>query len=113
MSHGPGPQRRFSRVPAECPVLVRFLDADEAQRYSRTQVVGLGGCSFIHPRALEPGTGVRLDIGVGEGLVEAEGRVVYSKSEGAWFEVGVEFLRITPGARARLATLFQKLPPQP
>jgi len=100
-------QRRFSRIPSTCSVLVRFPDGAEPQRFSNTQVVGMGGCSFLHPRAIPPGTHLWLDIAVGPKLVEAEAQVAYSRpTQGPLVEVGVEFLRLSASDRASLSAVF-------
>jgi len=100
-------QRRFSRIPSTCSVLVRFPDGAQPQRFSSTQVVGMGGCSFLHPRALDPGTHLWLDVAVGSKLVEAEAQVAYSRpTSGPQFEVGVEFLRLSASDRAILSSVF-------
>lgn len=109
MAETPGEQRRYSRIPAHCAVLIRFQGGVEPQRFASTRVVGLGGCSFLHPHAIQPGTRLRLDIAVGNKVVEAEARVAYSRpSEGHLHEVGVEFLELDERDRSLLATVFAK-----
>lgn len=100
-------QRRFSRIPSTCSVLVRFPDGAQPQRFSNTQVVGMGGCGFLYPREIGLGTHLWLDIAVGSKLVEAEAQVSYCRpTDGPLFEVGVEFLRLSPSDRTVLSTVF-------
>lgn len=109
MAEDSGEQRRFSRIPAHCAVLIRFQGGLEPQRFGSTRVVGLGGCSFLHPHAIAADTRLRLDIAVGSKVVEAEARVAYSRpSEGHLHEVGVEFLNLEERDRALLASVFAK-----
>ena len=104
-----GEGRKFSRIPSECSVLVRFTDATEPQRFSTTHVVGLGGCSFMNPGDIPLKTRLRLDIAVGDSVVECDAQVVNStKGVGPLYEIGVEFLQLTPSDRALLATVFLK-----
>jgi hypothetical protein len=114
MAESPGDQRKFSRIPAHCAVLIRFQGGIEPQRFGSTRVVGMGGCCFLHPHAIAPDTRLRLDIAVGDKVVEAEARVAYSRpSEGHLFEVGVEFVDLNEHDRALLSSVFARNPEVP
>ncbi|MGC8723680.1 MAG: PilZ domain-containing protein [Acidobacteriota bacterium] len=89
------PARRFPRVPSRNSVVVRKLGAGEEGGLTTTEVVGLGGCSFLHAEPLEAGETLYLSILIGVELAEARVRVVYSKPrEEGGFEIGVEFTEV-------------------
>ena len=89
------PARRFPRVPSKNSVVVRKLSAGAEGGLTTTEVVGLGGCSFVHGEPQEAGETLYLSILIGVELAEARVRVVYSKPrEEGGFEIGVEFTEV-------------------
>lgn len=89
------PARRFPRVPSKNSVVVRKLGAGAEGGLTTTEVVGLGGCSFVHAEPQEAGETLYLSILIGVELAEARVRVVYSKPrEEGGFEIGVEFTEV-------------------
>lgn len=102
-------QRRFPRIPAECPVLVRKLDGERTTRISCTKVVGLGGCMFRHDKPFGDGSLLNLLILVRERYLEMRGKVVYEiPREDKRFDIGVEFVEISEEDLAALAVLFEE-----
>lgn len=89
------PARRFPRVPSKNSVVVRKLGSGAEGGLTTTEVVGLGGCSFLHAEPQEAGETLYLSILIGVELAEARVRVVYSKPrEEGGFEIGVEFTEV-------------------
>ena len=104
-------QRRFPRVPAECPVLVRKLEGDRATRLTCTKVVGMGGCMFQHDKPFGEGTAISILILVQGRYLEARARVVYEiPRTDQMFDVGVEFLDIPDEDLEALKELFVESP---
>lgn len=108
MAEEPREQRRFPRVPAETPVLVRLAKEPEIGAFSKTQVIGLGGCLFVHGRHIPPGTSVWVAIALRDRVLEIPSRTVYAneRPDGA-YDVGVEFLLMSANDRVFLAELLQ------
>lgn len=104
-------QRRFPRVRAKRPVLVRLLAEDEREmeEITRTGTVGLGGCMFESPDEVGFGSLLELMISFPEGVARADGRVVWEKKRvGGKVDVGVEFLNLGPMERKLLATTIRR-----
>lgn len=99
--------RRHPRVRAERPVLVKVLgDPDRAdEELTRTRVLGTGGCMFVSQDPPGYLSLLELVIALGNGVVRVDGRVAYTLRRRDGFEVGVEFLRVGPADRQRLAAL--------
>jgi hypothetical protein len=101
------PVRRFPRFLAEYAVLVRRTGKIGSEKMARTRTVGGGGCMFNFHESLGVGTELDLVISMPGGVVKAHSRVVWETLAGPYqFEVGVEFLRMTPDDQKALdATL--------
>lgn len=96
-------RRRFVRFPAEFAVLVRHLGPGEAESLGKTEVVGQGGCLFVHPQALGLEETVELLISTRGVVLKAKARVAYEKKrEDGRYDIGVEFLAMSPEDRLRL-----------
>ena len=98
-------KRRYPRVPIDRPSLVRVLDPEPFQRpfedFTRTRVLGSGGCMFVSPEPVGFGSLMEMLIALGERVVRVDSRVVYERERGRGeHEVGVEFLRMSPADRA-------------
>ena len=103
--------RRFPRVRARRPVLVRLLadEQREMEEITRTGSVGLGGCMFESPQEVGYGSLLELMISFPEGVARTDGRVVWEKRRlGGKVDVGVEFLSLGPLERKLLATTIRK-----
>ena len=102
--------RRFPRIPAAHTVLLTRVGEEVTDRFGRTQTVGLGGCGFVASDNVEIGSIVDLMIAVRPRAVQAQGRVVYSnlREEGDGYEVGVEFVDISPDDLYLVAELVRK-----
>jgi hypothetical protein len=105
-------QRRFPRIPAEYPVLVRKLDGEKITRLSCTKVVGLGGCMFLHDHPFGGGSLLSLLILVKDRYIETRARVAYERPlRDQKVEIGVEFLEIADDDVAALKDLFAEEEP--
>ena len=104
-------QRRFPRIPSECEVGVRRAEEKKVlPMVSTVDDVGLGGCRFLSRQAFGVDSLLWLTILPKKSIVEAMARVVYElPGTGNTYEIGVEFLEISPRDRA---TLEKLLPPQ-
>lgn len=100
--------RRFPRLPSAHTVLVAQVDGEVVDRFARTSSVGLGGCGFYFNEPLAAGAIVELMIAVRPEAIKTLARVVYQipTSGGHGFEVGVEFLALTPEHRRLLEKLL-------
>jgi len=101
-------QRRFPRVPAETSVLVRLAKEPEVGAFSKTKVVGLGGCLFAHHQLIPPGTSVWVAIALRDRILEIPSRTVYANERpDGTFDIGVEFLLMSANDKIFLAELLQ------
>lgn len=99
--------RRYPRRPFQRPVLVKVLGDRPSEDFAQTRVIGLGGCCFVTERSVGSATQLDLLISLDDGVIQADGRVVYEIPRGAsGREVGVEFLHLAPADRRRLEALF-------
>jgi hypothetical protein len=99
--------RRYPRRPVARPVLVKVMGDRPSEEYAQTRVIGLGGCCFLTDKSLGSATQLDLLISLDEGVIQADGRVVYEiPRSDSRREVGVEFLRLAPADRRRLEGLF-------
>lgn len=94
-------------MPAATTVLVESLDADGREEFARTSTLSRGGCGFLSPEPLDEGTAVRLLIAAGSEVIRARCRVVYSVEIDSGYEVGVEFVQITPEDETALDRLLE------
>jgi hypothetical protein len=107
MADGRGEHRRYPRIKTVNPVHVKRLTAEVLEATGKTAQLGLGGCMFVNRESLGAGSTVDLVIGVPGGAINAQGRVVYERTRGSReFEVGIEFLAISPRDRSALEKLF-------
>lgn len=89
-------RRRHPRHPAEVPVwcFVRGAAGTTRGVVGHTSNVSLGGLLLLLPETLEPGTSVRLGLGLPEGSITAKGTVMWQDIEpigGGKFHHGVQF----------------------
>ncbi len=101
-------KRRFPRIPSENAVLIKKLGFEELEGFAKTRVVGLGGCMFVSDEPFGVDAYLDLLISVRGRVVKTRGRVAYEidKGGGEW-EVGGEFLDISPPDRTILQALFR------
>jgi hypothetical protein len=97
--------RRFPRVRSERPVLVRLLGQETVEEMARTRVIGLGGCMFVSPSPVGSRSRLEVLIAVDGAVVRTDGRVAYEIRRGDEYEVGVEFLHVSPADVGRLSAL--------
>jgi hypothetical protein len=100
--------RRYPRIPSKNTILVKKLDTPAPGRLTRTQVLGLGGCMFLSDDTIGVGSHLSLHIAIKERFIRSKARVVYEIPNGDRYEVGVQFIEITPEERALLETVFQQ-----
>ena len=92
--------RRFPRVQAEHAVMVRLLGVQPFEEFARTRIIGPGGCMFVSEESLGYGSLMELSIAVQGRVLKTDSRVVYEiRKSPTEHQVGVEFLRISPGDR--------------
>ena len=94
---GPLYKRRYPRVDAENVVLVKRLGEAPLEGFTKTQVLGLGGCMLLSDEPL--GVDAELDVllSFSGRVVQTRGRVVYENPRvSGEYEVGVQFVEITP-----------------
>ena len=85
-----GEIRRFLRHPSDVPIRysLREVIADERD-YLRN--IGEGGLCFSSRLAIQPGTGIHIQIPIVDPVFEVDGIVAWCHHHGAVFEVGVRF----------------------
>lgn len=111
MSQPQSEKRRHTRIPSTHPLLVCLAGGGAlAERdLHETKVVGMGGLMFVGPRSYGVGTALQLDLAVRDRIVEASARVTYeTRRPDGQYEIGVEFLRLSPSGETILNTLLQK-----
>jgi hypothetical protein len=108
MAHDYPHRRRFPRISSEHTVLVKKLGGDAAEAFAKTRVVGLGGCMFVSSGPVGVGSIVEVLISVHLRVVRALVRVVYEIAKGdTEFEVGVEFVEISPADRQIIEAMLK------
>jgi len=100
-------RRRYPRIPSQNSVLVKRLGDDVLEGFTRTRVVGLGGCMFVSDEPLGVGSFMDVLISVRGSVAKALSKVVYEcqVAEGE-YEIGVEFILISDVDRRLLAVLW-------
>ncbi len=105
----PEQRRRYPRIPSENAVLVKKLGPEESEGFTKTKVVGLGGCMFLWKNDFGVGSYVDILIAIHHSVVKALAKVVYEIGrENGEVEVGAEFVQITDADRQLLETLWAK-----
>jgi hypothetical protein len=100
--------RRYPRVSCQAPLYVEQIGDGDFQGFSRTHVLGEGGCMFVSPTKVGFLSLLKLSILLDGRVLAADGRVAYelprerSAAEAGEVEVGVEFLRMSALDRAHL-----------
>lgn len=101
--------RRFPRIRVEFPLLAELLESPVEGGFGLTNVVGLGGCSFLSNRTFGINKRLKLTISLSGRVIEAEARVVYENpSENEKWEIGVEFQKVDPFDKVLIESLFEK-----
>jgi hypothetical protein len=100
--------RRFPRIPSTNTVLVAQVDGRAVDHFARTRTVGLGGCGFVYGEELTLGAIIELMIAVRPVAVKTLARVVYQRpmEDDSGYEVGVEFVALSPEDRRTLERLL-------
>lgn len=103
-------RRRFPRIQSERPVYLRKLGPASLEGSAKTREISLGGCAVINKAPVGMGTPVELLIAVRkQQVIQAMGTVIYEHSlNGKAFEVGVEFMAISPRDRALLQRFLKE-----
>jgi len=106
MAQGHLRKRRFARLRVEQPLFVEVLQDRGAQGFSRTRSLGEGGCSFRITDDIGYLSLMKVAISLSGHVVTADGRAVYQlpQNDGG-YEVGVEFLRVSPEDRLHIRQL--------
>ena len=82
--------------------MVTKAGAETLEEFAKTRDLGLGGCMFLSDEPVGPGSVIELLISLSGRVVRTTARVVYEKASDRRFEVGVEFLRLSPADRELL-----------
>ena len=107
MASGNDEKRRFPRIPAQHALLVKKLTEQASESLARTEVMGGGGCMFVHDEVLGEGSRIQLLISVRGAVVKATAKVVWERSrEDGRHEIGVEFLDVSQEDMAIIASLL-------
>ncbi len=103
------PTRRFPRIHSRHTVMVSRRGPEALEGLTTTEVVGEGGCMFLHEKALGDGSIIELAITIKDQLIEPIGRVVYEiPREDGRYEIGVEFITLGRRERDALQQLFDE-----
>lgn len=107
MAEGEIKRRRFPRVMSENLVLVKKVGGEALEELTKTQMLGLGGCMFVHPESLGEGIPIEVTLAVKHKVIKAVGRVLYElpQPDGS-FHIGIEFAQISPADIEVLKELF-------
>ena len=101
-------KRRFPRIRSDSPVLLKKAGPAEMEQFARTRSLGLGGCQILNEEALGDGTVVELLVSSRGRVFEAFSRIVYEHPRpDSGFEIGVEFISLSPADKKTLETLFE------
>lgn len=102
-------RRGFPRIEAKHAVMYKVLGDEDNEALRKTKVLGLGGCMFETDQPPGVGTVLELFISLERNVVKAKAGVVYQIDRGndSW-EVGVEFLEVSPEHQRALKELFAR-----
>ena len=111
-------KRRFPRARVDRPVLVSLIEPDpyreKIDQFTRTRMLGAGGCMFESTTALGFGSLAQVVIALGERTIKADARVAWESTRGEdRHEIGLEFLRISREDRASIADLVAEAATRP
>ena len=98
------PPRRHERVRTMRPVV--WWRDDGSCAYLRLAGVGRGGAHLGSPEAIEPGTGMQLEICLAGAVIRCRARAVWCHPRSDGFDVGVEFERLAAGDEPLLEHLI-------
>jgi hypothetical protein len=99
----PASTRRFPRACSQHTVRLRVLGERRPEEIMQTQVISQGGCMLVSDRSIGFGSLLELAITLDGQVVRADGRAAWENRRGRGeYEVGVEFLRISPADRGLL-----------
>lgn len=100
-------KRRFPRISAQHALLVKKLSEQASESLARTEVMGGGGCMFVHDEQLGEGARIQLLISVRGAVVKATAKVAWERPrDDGRYEVGVEFLDVSPEDRGIIESLL-------
>ena len=93
-------QRRYPRVDADHVVLVKRLGPPPVEGFTRTRVMGLGGCMLVSDEPLGAESRLEVLLSFSGRVVSTRGRVAYEiNAAPGVYEVGVEFLEVADDDR--------------
>lgn len=104
--------RRYPRASSEHAVLLRLLGGQPFEEFARTQVLSPGGCMLVSRESLGYSSLMELMIAVKRRVIKTDARVAWEKRKtDSSYQVGIEFLRISPADRAFLETVVSGASP--
>jgi len=108
------PTRRYPRIRSQHTVRLRILGERRPESVMQTQVISPGGCLLVSERSIGFGSLMELAITLDGQIVRVDARAAWetrvSRTE---YEVGVEFLRISPKDRTLLDRMVRERLSQP
>lgn len=93
--------RKFIRHPSDIPIEYDIEDVVTDQR-DYLNNISLGGLSFRSLINISIGKVIRIHIPLHQPVIDLEGRVVWCKFTGQYYNVGVEFIRPEEAFMARM-----------
>ncbi len=100
--------RRFPRIKPEFPVLLKEINPEGTDTFARTKSLGIGGCAVLSDESMGQGSMVKVIVNAHGDTFQAVGRVVYElRGDTMEYEIGIEFLSLTPGDTKVIAGLIE------
>lgn len=87
-------------------MLLRLLGGSPFEEFARTKIISPGGCMLVSRESLGYSTLMELLIAVKRRVIRTDARVAWEvRKNDTDYQVGVEFLRISPADKAFLESL--------
>lgn len=105
---GQSRNRYYPRMEIEIVLAYRPLTAPKGEeKVVKSKTLGIGGLMFEAEHPLPVGSPFALDLVLGEGRMEVEGKVVYSiRTAPEVYQIGFSFPRLSAAQRDRLTHFF-------
>jgi hypothetical protein len=94
-------KRKYIRHAVNIPIDISLEDAAPFQE-EHLKDVSLGGICFTSKSFLDTGRVIHIKISITKPIFEAQGKVVWCRHAGDFFEIGVEFIKKQDIFRARM-----------
>lgn len=101
-------RRKYPRLPATNALLVQLLGDTMDEELARTRNISAGGCMFTSPKSFRVGAAIQLLIKIGDDVLEAVARVVYTiPGASGDHDIGAEFIFIQEAHRKKILDLLK------